>query len=58
MAKKPAQSNTKIALLIDPDTAKVIDSLAIPVTRLAAKVRYLMTRGIETVQAEKAARTK
>jgi len=31
--------------------------LRYPVVSLGAKVRYLMMRGIETVQAEKASRT-
>jgi len=56
MATKKAQRNQKVGLRFDAKTVEVIDRLEIPVASLPAQVRYLVMRGIETVQAERAAR--
>jgi hypothetical protein len=56
MATKKAQRNQKVGLRFDPKTIEVIDRLEIPIDGLPAQVRYLIMRGIETVQAERAAR--
>ena len=58
MAPRKRQSNPKVALRIDLKTVVLIESLEIPVETLASKVRYAMMRGLEVLQAEKAARTK
>jgi hypothetical protein len=57
MARRKSSLNQKVTLRFDPKTIVLIEDLEIPVATIAAKVRYLVTRGIERVQAEKAART-
>jgi hypothetical protein len=59
MAPHKSPINKKVTLRFDHKALSLIESLEIPaVSTIAAKVRYLTMRGIETVQAEKAARTK
>jgi hypothetical protein len=54
MVAKKTQRNPKVVFRVDPKTLETIDKLQIPVVSIGAKVRYLMMRGIEVVQKEKA----
>jgi len=57
MATKKVQSKQKIALTLDQKTIEAIDRLELPVAGLPAQVRYLLVRGIQALEAEKAMRT-
>jgi hypothetical protein len=58
MTPKKASTNPKVAFRLDPKIVQKINGLDIPVSSLAGKVRYAMMRGLEVLEAEKAARTK
>jgi hypothetical protein len=51
MAPRKSPINKKVTLRFDQKALSLIESLEIPaVSTIAAKVRYLTMRGIETVQ--------